>query len=187
MQVWQCRRKGSRNPRKGSANGSAAAQPRVAPDRPACPCCCCPQACWALRCGRWWRRRWTPSSSFQEPPTGPASCQRNLSVALLAFPSAAGVSLAHVSRRPPAAATPRAPSPAGPHLCPAALSWPLCSKWGSLRAAMGHPEPWTINFMAIGNEVCALRGREHALGGAGTRWDSWRARGRGGGHRMPAA
>ena len=37
-----------------------------------------------------------------------------------------------------------------------------CSKWGAVRAAMGHPEPWEINFMAIGNEVgvdgCGLVG-----------------------------
>lgn len=30
-----------------------------------------------------------------------------------------------------------------------------CSKWGSLRAAMGHPEPWNLTWMAIGNEVGA--------------------------------
>ncbi|KAL4437047.1 hypothetical protein ABPG75_004186 [Micractinium tetrahymenae] len=34
------------------------------------------------------------------------------------------------------------------------ISGPPDSKWGSLRAAMGHPEPWTINYMAIGNEDC---------------------------------
>lgn len=28
------------------------------------------------------------------------------------------------------------------------------SKWGSVRAAMGHPEPWALNYLAIGNEVC---------------------------------
>ena len=27
------------------------------------------------------------------------------------------------------------------------------TKWGSVRVAMGHPEPWAINYMAIGNEV----------------------------------
>jgi len=26
------------------------------------------------------------------------------------------------------------------------------SRWGSLRATMGHPEPWKLNYMAIGNE-----------------------------------
>lgn len=30
------------------------------------------------------------------------------------------------------------------------------SKWGAVRAAMGHPEPWALNSMAIGNEVCFL-------------------------------
>ena len=30
---------------------------------------------------------------------------------------------------------------------------PAGSKWGSIRAAMGHPEPWRLNYMAIGNEV----------------------------------
>ena len=59
-------------------------------------------------------------------------------------------------------------SPCFPCLC---LAWGLppaacCprSKWGALRASMGHPEPWVLNFMAIGNEVrsagavhCAVR------------------------------
>ena len=27
------------------------------------------------------------------------------------------------------------------------------SKWGSLRAEQGHPEPWALNYFAIGNEV----------------------------------
>ena len=31
------------------------------------------------------------------------------------------------------------------------------TKWGSVRAAMGHPEPWSINYMAIGNEVRLAR------------------------------
>lgn len=35
------------------------------------------------------------------------------------------------------------------------ISGPADSPWGSLRAAMGHPEPWSIRFMAIGNEVRA--------------------------------
>lgn len=32
------------------------------------------------------------------------------------------------------------------------------TKWGALRAAMGHPEPWALNYIGIGNEVrgCAL-------------------------------
>lgn len=28
------------------------------------------------------------------------------------------------------------------------------SKWGSLRAAMGHPEPFELKYIAIGNEDC---------------------------------
>ena len=27
------------------------------------------------------------------------------------------------------------------------------SKWGAVRAAMGHPDPWALNYLAIGNEV----------------------------------
>ena len=27
------------------------------------------------------------------------------------------------------------------------------SKWGSLRAEQGHPDPWALNYFAIGNEV----------------------------------
>ena len=42
------------------------------------------------------------------------------------------------------------------------ISGPPDSRWGSLRAAMGHPQPWNVSFMAIGNEVGAQRG-----GGAG--------------------
>ncbi|KAL4859616.1 Alpha-L-arabinofuranosidase 1 [Chlorella vulgaris] len=34
------------------------------------------------------------------------------------------------------------------------ISGPPDSQWGGVRAAMGHPEPWTINYMAIGNEDC---------------------------------
>jgi alpha-N-arabinofuranosidase len=33
------------------------------------------------------------------------------------------------------------------------ISGPADSTWGSLRAAMGHPEPWNITYMGIGNEV----------------------------------
>ena len=29
------------------------------------------------------------------------------------------------------------------------------TKWGALRAAMGHPEPWALNYIGIGNEVRA--------------------------------
>ena len=28
------------------------------------------------------------------------------------------------------------------------------SKWGSLRAAMGHPAPFDLKYIAIGNEDC---------------------------------
>lgn len=28
--------------------------------------------------------------------------------------------------------------------------------WGSLRASMGHPEPWDLTYIGIGNEVCCL-------------------------------
>ena len=30
------------------------------------------------------------------------------------------------------------------------------SKWGSLRAEQGHPEPWALNYVAIGNEARPL-------------------------------
>ena len=33
------------------------------------------------------------------------------------------------------------------------VSGPADSEWGSLRASMGHPEPWQLNYFAIGNEV----------------------------------
>lgn len=36
------------------------------------------------------------------------------------------------------------------------VSGPADSKWGSVRASMGHPEPWSLNFLAIGNEVRLL-------------------------------
>lgn len=40
------------------------------------------------------------------------------------------------------------------------LMGPTDSRWGALRAAMGHPEPWQLNYMAIGNEVgCGCCGR----------------------------
>ena len=32
-------------------------------------------------------------------------------------------------------------------------SGPAESEWGSLRAKMGHPDPWQLNYFAIGNEV----------------------------------
>jgi alpha-L-arabinofuranosidase len=33
------------------------------------------------------------------------------------------------------------------------VSGPADSKWGSMRAAMGHADPWALNYLAIGNEV----------------------------------
>jgi alpha-L-arabinofuranosidase len=33
------------------------------------------------------------------------------------------------------------------------ISGPASSRWGAVRAAMGRPQPWTLNFLAIGNEV----------------------------------
>jgi len=30
------------------------------------------------------------------------------------------------------------------------------TRWGGMRAAMGHPEPWALNYLAIGNEVSQL-------------------------------
>jgi alpha-L-arabinofuranosidase len=27
------------------------------------------------------------------------------------------------------------------------------TQWGALRAAMGHPEPWSLTYIGIGNEV----------------------------------
>lgn len=34
------------------------------------------------------------------------------------------------------------------------ITGPPDSKWGAVRAEMGHSEPWTLNYMAIGNEDC---------------------------------
>ena len=31
------------------------------------------------------------------------------------------------------------------------------STWGSLRAAMGHPEPFDLRYVAIGNEDCGKK------------------------------
>ncbi|XP_078152015.1 alpha-L-arabinofuranosidase 1-like isoform X2 [Carex rostrata] len=31
------------------------------------------------------------------------------------------------------------------------------STWGSIRASMGHPEPFQLNYMAIGNENCGMK------------------------------
>ena len=30
------------------------------------------------------------------------------------------------------------------------------TQWGRLRADMGHPEPWSLTYMGIGNEVILL-------------------------------
>ena len=30
---------------------------------------------------------------------------------------------------------------------------PADSKWGALRASMGHSQPWSMQYMGIGNEV----------------------------------
>lgn len=35
------------------------------------------------------------------------------------------------------------------------------STWGSVRAAMGHPDPFDLKYMAIGNEDC---GKKNYLG-----------------------
>lgn len=34
------------------------------------------------------------------------------------------------------------------------VTGPPDSTWGAVRAAMGHPEPWSLNYVAIGNEDC---------------------------------
>lgn len=31
------------------------------------------------------------------------------------------------------------------------------TKWGSVRAAMGHPEPFNLKYVAIGNEDCGKK------------------------------
>lgn len=35
------------------------------------------------------------------------------------------------------------------------ITGPPDSRWGALRAAMGHPAPWALTYMGIGNEVGA--------------------------------
>lgn len=30
------------------------------------------------------------------------------------------------------------------------------TRWGRLRAEMGHPEPWSLSYIGVGNEVIAL-------------------------------
>lgn len=37
------------------------------------------------------------------------------------------------------------------------VSGPADSKWGAVRAAMGHPDPWALNYLAIGNEVRGVK------------------------------
>ena len=34
---------------------------------------------------------------------------------------------------------------------------PSNSTWGAVRAGMGHPEPWSMRYLGIGNEVGAVR------------------------------
>lgn len=34
---------------------------------------------------------------------------------------------------------------------------PPDSKWGSLRASMGHPKPFDLKYVAIGNEDCGKK------------------------------
>ncbi|KAL4458046.1 hypothetical protein ABPG75_012911 [Micractinium tetrahymenae] len=36
------------------------------------------------------------------------------------------------------------------------ITGPPNSTWGAVRAAMGRPEPWALNYVAIGNEGCGL-------------------------------
>ena len=33
---------------------------------------------------------------------------------------------------------------------------PLTSKWGKIRASLGHPEPFDLRYVAIGNEDCGM-------------------------------
>ncbi len=35
--------------------------------------------------------------------------------------------------------------------------------WGGLRASMGHPEPFNLKFLAIGNEQYRIRGAPRTL------------------------
>lgn len=54
------------------------------------------------------------------------------------------------------------------------ISGPADSPWGSLRAAMGHPEPWSIRFMAIGNEVRVQQSTaQHNNAAQHSRVDGW--------------
>ena len=34
------------------------------------------------------------------------------------------------------------------------ITGPASSEWGSIRAQMGHPEPFGLQYVAINNEVC---------------------------------
>jgi alpha-N-arabinofuranosidase len=41
---------------------------------------------------------------------------------------------------------------------------PLNSTWGALRSQMGHPDPFDLRYLAIGNEDCwkpYYRGKQH--------------------------
>jgi alpha-L-arabinofuranosidase len=41
---------------------------------------------------------------------------------------------------------------------------PSNSTWGALRSQMGHPDPFDLHYMAIGNEDCwkpYYRGKQH--------------------------
>ncbi|KAG4217491.1 hypothetical protein PC116_g34028, partial [Phytophthora cactorum] len=43
---------------------------------------------------------------------------------------------------------------------------PASSKWGSVRASLGHPEPWKLEYVEIGNEDW--------LAGAPKGWDTFK-------------
>lgn len=57
------------------------------------------------------------------------------------------------------------------------ISGPPDSPWGSVRAAMGHPEPWALNYMAIGNEVGGGWSACKQCGLGGGREPGWRTGG----------
>ncbi len=33
------------------------------------------------------------------------------------------------------------------------ISGPADSRWGAVRAQMGHPDPWSLTYIGVGNEV----------------------------------
>lgn len=37
------------------------------------------------------------------------------------------------------------------------ITGPDSSAWGAVRASMGRSEPWSLKYLAIGNEVCLLQ------------------------------